>query len=390
MNTIWLVAQRELRERGADRSFLVGTLITLALVLAFAIVPGVLDGGPDRIDIGVVGSQARQIADRAARDAPAADARITVRDFADRAAAETALRADDVRAVVIDTAILVRDDPSGTALQLLQGASARVRAERALRAAGVGGDRAAAALDQPPLPVRATDPKAGERDARQGLAFVGLIVLFISILSIAVMVAFGVVEEKSSRVVEVLLAAVRPRHLLAGKVIGLGVLGLGQLIVIAVPGVLAARLAGTLDLPLGSSPEVPVALVVWFILGYAIYAALFAAGGALVSRQEDLQSTITPISLLVQGGFALGIFAANDPGGIVARVATFVPPVAPFVVPVRVARGDISGTEQVVAALLAAACGFVLVLVAARIYERAILCMGARVRWRDVMRPGTG
>jgi ABC-2 type transport system permease protein len=388
MKPVRLVAEREFRERGGDRSFLIGTLITLVLVMAFAIVPSLIGGGPDTATVGVVGVEARQIADRAARNAPAADARITVRVLPDRAAAERALVSDDLRAVVTAGEILVRNDPDGTAIQLLQAAAARVRAEEALRQAGVGDAGARAALDQAPVPVRATDPQAAERDSRQGIAFAGVLVLFFSILSIAVMVAFGVVEEKSSRVVEVLLAAVRPRDLLAGKVVGLGLLGLVQLVAIVVPGVIVAQLVGTLDIPLGSSPRILGALVLWFVLGYVIYAALFAAGGALVSRQEDLQSTITPISLLVQVGFGLGVFATSDPGGTLARVATFVPPVAPFVVPIRVAQNEISVAEQVGSILVAAAFGAITILIAARIYERAILRMGVRVRWREALRPG--
>lgn len=389
MSAMGLVARRELREQVKDKSFLWGTVITLLLVLAFAVLPRFFGGGPDTADVAAVGPEARAVVARAITDAPAADARLTLRELPDRAAAEKALASGDVRVAVVDEQILVRDDPSGTAVQLVQGASARIRLEKSLAAAGVSPDRARAALDQPPLAVRATDPRASERDARESLAFIGLVVLFVSILTTAVMVAFGVVEEKSSRVVEVLLAAVRPRDLLGGKVIGLGILGVGQLLVIAIPGFIAARLAGTLDISLTTSPAILVTLLIWFILGYAIYSAMFAAAASLVSRQEDLQATITPISLLVQGAFGLGFFAAADPGGTVAQVLTFVPPIAPFVVPLRVAQQEISPLAQAIAIVVAVLCAVLLVLVAARIYERAILRMGSRVRWRDALHFGS-
>lgn len=106
--------------------------------------------------------------------------------------------------------------------------------------------------------------------------------------------------------------------------------------------------------------------------GDVISAALFAAGGALVSRQEDLPSTITPISLLVQVGFGLGVFVTSDPGGTLARVATFVPPVAPFVARIRVAQNEISTAEQVGSVLVAAGFGVITILIAAQIYTRAI------------------
>lgn len=101
--------------------------------------------------------------------------------------------------------------------------------------------------------------------------------------------------------VEVFLAAVQPRDPLGGKVIGLGLLGIAQLVAIAVPALVAALAFGTLDLPAGSSPSILGVRLLWFVLGYVIYAALFAAAGSLVTRQEDLQSVITPISLLAQG-----------------------------------------------------------------------------------------
>jgi ABC-2 type transport system permease protein len=340
MSAMWLVAARELREKGRDRAFIIGSIITLAIVLAFAIIPGLVGNDPDRFKVGVVGPQAQAVADVASRAAPAVNARIDVTPYATRAQAEAAITDNSVRVAVVGDELIVRDDPRGTAVELLQAASGRLRAEQVLRAAGTNQAAAARVLDQEPLPVRAIDPRAKERSTREGLAFVGLIILFISVLTLAVMVAFGVVEEKSSRVVEVLLAAVRPRDLLGGKVIGLGLLGLIQLVAIAVPALVAAIAFGTLDLPAGSSPGILGVLLLWFVLGYVIYAALFAAAGSLVTRQEDLQSVITPISLLAQGSAALGFVAVANPSGLIAKILSFVPPVAPFAVPTRFAGLD--------------------------------------------------
>lgn len=386
MNALLLVASREMRERGRDRSFVIGMLVTLAIVMAAAILPSLVGGGPDTATVGVVSAADRAVAETAARQAPQAGAKLTIREFPDRAAAERAVRGGDVRVALAGDELLVRDDPSGTAVQLMQGASSRARAADALASAGAKPATVTEVLDQRPLPVRSLDPAADERASREALAFVGLLLLFVSTLGFAVTVAFGVVEEKSSRVVEVLLAAVRPRDLLGGKVLGLGALGLGQIVVIAVPGILTATMLGTLDLPASSSPGFLLTLAVWFVLGFGIYAAAFASAGALVSRQEDLQTVITPISLLMQGAFALGFVASHSPDGIVAQVATFVPITAPMVAPTRYARGGLPLWEHLLAVAATAVGAVLLVALAARIYERTILRTGARVRWRDALR----
>lgn len=385
MKLTWLVAKREMRERARERSFVIGFLVTLAIVLGLAIVPGLVDGGPDEITVGAVGLDARNAVTLSASSA-GPDTRVTVRDLTGRDAAERAVREGEVDAALVGDSILVDDEPDQVAVDVVQRASALARTIEALVRAGIPGGDARSALDQRPLVVVTLDPAADERSSREALALLGTIFLFLSILGFAITVAFGVVEEKSTRVVEVLLAAIRPRQLLGGKVIGLGILGLAQLVLVAVPGLVIARAVGTLELPATDSPALVVALAVWFLLGYGIYAAVFAAAAALVSRQEDLQAIITPISLLMQGSFIVALVAADDPDGSLARVTTFLPPTAPMVVPVRFARDALPAAEHLLAMALAAGATVLLVVLAGRIYERAVLRIGARVPWREAFR----
>ena len=150
------------------------------------------------------------------------------------------------------------------------------------------------------------------------------------------------VEEKSSRVIEVILSAVRPRQLLTGKVIGLGLLALGHLCVIAIVGLVVGAAAGAIHLTASLVGAAALAIL-WFIAGYAFYSCLFACAGALVPRQEELQSTTMPLTLLILVSFFLS-FAVNDnPDGTLAHVTAFLPMTAPLTMPGRIITGDAAG-----------------------------------------------
>ena len=141
-----------------------------------------------------------------------------------------------------------------------------------------------------------TEPIDEAAEERGGFAFFAVLLLYGQLIGMGYFVAMGVVEEKSSRVVELLLSTLRPRHLLAGKILGLGLLGLGQLLLLAVLGLAVAGLGGALDVN-GDVMVAAALALVWFVVGYAFYAAAFACAASLVSRQEDLQSVLTPLTL---------------------------------------------------------------------------------------------
>ncbi|HEX2119616.1 MAG TPA: ABC transporter permease, partial [Acidimicrobiales bacterium] len=198
-------------------------------------------------------------------------------------------------------------------------------------------------------------------------------------------VASGVVEEKASRVVEILLAKAPAAQLLAGKIVGIGVLGLVQLVGFVVLGLVVASASGSVDLP----PEtVPVAIqvVAWFVLGFAFYSCLFAMGGALASRAEELQSTTTPLSFLAMGSFFAAIFAGGDPDGPVARVATFLPPSAPLVLPVRVAAGEVSAGTVVLSVAIVLVSIAAVVALAARVYAGGAMHLRGQLKLRAALR----
>jgi ABC-2 type transport system permease protein len=237
-------------------------------------------------------------------------------------------------------------------------------------------------LDPPPLRVATTDPEAEDR---QGFAFIALIVLYGQLITYGIWVATGVVEEKTSRIVEILLATIRPRELLAGKVLGIGAVGLAQLLFIGAVGLLIASASGQVDVGARELSALPI-LLAWFVLGYALYACAFACVGALVPRQEDIQSTATPVMLALLGSFVLSFNAASDPDSGLARVLTFIPTSSPLVVPTRLIAGSVPAWEVLVSVLLLLAAIGGLIVVAGRVYGNAVLQTGTKVGLRAALR----
>jgi ABC-2 type transport system permease protein len=217
------------------------------------------------------------------------------------------------------------------------------------------------------------------------VSFAGLILLYVGILSYGAWTLNGVIEEKTNRVVEVLMSALRPHQLMAGKVIGIGLLGIAQLLLIVVTAGVAALAVGLVDIP-DVSIGLIGSLLMWFVLGFSFYSVAYAAAGALVSRMEEAQSVATPLTLVGVAGYFAAFAVIENPDGVVAKITTFLPPIAPFVVPIRQAQGAISGWESILSIVLMLAASYGLIRLAGRVYSGAILSLGARVKLREAWR----
>jgi ABC-2 type transport system permease protein len=385
---LWaIVARREFVERGRDRGFLISTAITL-LVLVGVIVATSLLGGETRYRLGAV-DDARRVAERSVRAAQLLDVDVELVTASDDAAAVAAVRDGRLDAAVIGGAeIVVRSEPPAELVGIVQAVSQRSRTEDALRGTGLSDDQIRAALDQAPMEIRALEPVDDRRRENSAVAFVGVLALYGQLFAYGYWVAAGVVEEKSSRVVEVLLATVRPSQLLRGKILGIGVLGLMQLLLIGVVGLIAAQTVGSLDFPSGAIATIGIVLV-WFVFGFFFYASLFAVAGSIVPRQEDLQSTMTPLTLLIVGSFLIGLNAIGNPSSTLATVASLLPPSAPLVMPSRIVLGETSLLGALLSVAITVAATVALVPLATRIYSAAVLRPG-RVRIRQALRASRG
>lgn len=295
-----------------------------------------------------------------------------------------------------DLVAAVVGDPAGPDVLLLQdgvdravvavAAQAAADAELAARIDALGlTPPQAQTLAAPAAPV--VETLGGETDEdtdRALLGFAGALLLFFALTFTGAGVAGGVAEEKSSRISEILLAALSPTQLLTGKILGIGLLGLGQLLALAVPAAVGAVVNAD-DLPDGVLGVVGGVLL-WFVLGFALYSCAYGALGALVSRQEEVGVAIIPLGLLLLVGYLIASAGIDDPDMPLLRVASFIPPFAPTVMPMRMAAG-VSAWEVALSAAITVATTVLLVRVAGVVYRRAIVRTGPRLRLRDVLRP---
>ncbi len=231
------------------------------------------------------------------------------------------------------------------------------------------------------------------------LAFGMTILIFMIVIMYGNWIAMSVVEEKSSRVMEVVLNAATPFQLLAGKVFGVGAVACTQFAAVVLAGGVALLLQGSVaqlvlgtgggDLSQGLTPGLLLAFGVYGVLGFLLYATLFAAAGSLVSRQEDVNAAVMPLTLLSTAGYMIGVYAAMGlidikAGWIVAL--TMVPFLAPFMMLGRISIGAALPWEIVLSLVLLVAMLAVALWVAARIYAVGVLLYGsrpgARVVWR--------
>jgi ABC-2 type transport system permease protein len=381
-----IVARREFVERARDRGFQVSTAITV-LLLVGVIVISALFSRPTSFDLLVVGEGSDALGQQVRAAADALGIEVSVHELADEAEARQAVDAGDADAAVVDAGrIVVRAEPPDQLVGLIQAVSVRERSRQALIAEGLSSEQVDAALAQSPLPVDALEPVNAESRETTTVAFVGVLLLYGQLFAYGYWVAAGVVEEKSSRVVEVLLATLRPSHLLRGKILGIGLLGLAQLLLIGLVGLFASSAVGTLEFPSGAIATVGLVLV-WFVLGFFFYATMFAVAGSIVTRQEDLQTTMTPLTILIVGSFFIGLSATSNPDSTLAVVASLLPFSSPLVMPTRIALGDAATWEVVASIAISVAATAALIPLATKIYSRALLRPG-RVRIRQVLRAG--
>jgi ABC-2 type transport system permease protein len=220
------------------------------------------------------------------------------------------------------------------------------------------------------------------------LGIVAGILIYVSLLLNGQSVAQGVVEEKSSRVVELLLATIRPWQLMVGKVLGIGVVGLLQILAIGVAGVLAGLATKVLTISTTAAIGTVAWLIAWYLLGFFMYAVVFAGLGALVSRQEDVTGVVAPASTFLIAAYVLGsTILPSDPGNHLIEVLSIVPVFAPVLMPMRLAMGGVPAWEAILAVLLVAALIPALIWVTARVYRNAVLRTGARVKLRHALHP---
>lgn len=359
----WLVAKREIRERLRSKAFLISTGILLLLAIGGAVGGSIAAKNQAPPIITIVGDPV--VGGHEVRDIPG----LSVRPSDGLADAERLVRSGEVDAAVVGAAPPGSAD--GTPETVVQ-----IIAKSEVPGAVVD------ALSVSPS-VKLLEPAKTDGALRYFVAVGFGLVFFASAMTFGSMIAQSVVEEKSTRVVELLLAAVPARSLLAGKVLGNTLLALAQIAAFVAIGAIALHSNGA-DQIVSMLAEPLGWFAGFYVIGFVLLAAMFAATGALVSRQEDVGSTSMPVTMLTMLPYFLVIFFNDNP--TVVTIMSYVPFSAPVGMPLRVFLGQAQWWEPLVSLVVIAASTAAVLALGSRIYSRSLLKLGARVAWRDALK----
>ncbi len=414
------VARRELLIRVRSRAFVITTAIIAVIAAGVVFLPTVLEGigvdDPPTYGVATLADDVpidpadtvRHVTAIASGGEPA-----DVRDVEDVDAGRADVRADELDLLLIvergDGGELTYElfgdvGPTSAERAIIQASAEEITQQDRLARAGLSPEDRAAIAAPVAIELVAPNPEPGgpSEDAFGGaflMTWAIIILTFMAILTYGNWVAQSVAEEKSNRVMELLITAATPRQLLAGKVLGTGGAGLTQYVVIIVVAAIAFLAVEPVRdlLGMGSASEgfalpaiEPWAILVFtlfFFGGFLLYSTLYAAAGSMVSRNEDVQQAAGPLLLLAMGGYFASITAINVPDAEWVAIASLIPFFSPYLMPIRMLLGSPPGAgELALALLLLAATVVVSIWIAARIYSAGVLLYGQRVGFREVLK----
>jgi ABC-2 type transport system permease protein len=350
------------------------------LVVVGMVAASLLAGKTNPVQVGFSGgSQALERTFTAS--AAGLGAKVTVTDIADATAGEAQVAAGTLDVLVTGSATA----PTAVAKAAIASnvESALSLAAEAARLSDAGLSPAAVTSAMALVPVRLLQPPKDNENLFASLALG--IVLWIALGQYGNMVAQGVVEEKATRIMEILLATIQPSRLLAGKVIGIGLVGLLQLTIVGAAALLAVRVTNVAAIPALGVASI-LGDIFWFLIGFLFYATAYSAVGSLVSRQEEVQSAVAPIGILQIAAYLLVYAALPNPSGPLATVCSLLPPFAPILMAVRMAASPVPFWQVGLAVALVVASTIGLTWLAGRIYANTAMRLGARVRFMEAFR----
>ncbi|MGH8233635.1 MAG: ABC transporter permease [Rhodanobacteraceae bacterium] len=432
-NKVVAVVRREFTTRVRTRTFVISTLLLPVLILFIAVVPAMLMSGSDHtMRIAVVdasgvhlGTQVAHVLDAeklgtgtqakpryAIKVFPATGDAKSVRD---RLIGETGFSRDDANnawdgVLVLGAHVLSTGKPtyygsnvsSMEAMGRLQRSLSQAFAATRLTKAGLDVGMVTQAMS--PVDMQASKVSDGKVTGQSGASAFGIaygmgIILYMSILLFGQRTMLSVIEEKTSRIMEVLVSSLTPFQMLMGKVLGVGAAGLLQMAIWGISAYLitsqGAHLAALLGvnaetlqkfaLPTVSASLVAVFLV-YFALGFLLYGALYAAIGSMCNSVQDSQQYASVVTMVILVGFFAVFSVISNPSGELGSVMSWIPFFAPFVMPVRWSLASVSALDLAGSLVLMVLGLWVCVWVAARIYHTGILMFGKKPTWRELWR----
>ncbi|GAA4733917.1 ABC transporter permease [Isoptericola chiayiensis] len=382
-----LVMQREIVTKAMNKAFVVGLLVSLGVIAALA---AFFTWQGNRVDTSTVavsgGDTAAVAAVTSAADLARAEGgndEIEVLEVADDASAQAAVEDGDADAWLQTGTdggwmLSAQGEPDGTLTRFVGTAVEQQTVAANAEAAGTSVAELSAGAE---LSTQALDADAMGEQAMFFATFALSFLFFAGALTSGNMIASSVVEEKQSRLVEIIATAVPLRQLLAGKILGSSVIAIGQNLLFAGVGLIAVA-ASPISIALPALSTSLIWFVVFFAIGFLALAALYAVAGALASRAEDLQYTSTPMTFLVMGVYFLTFTAS----GTFLTVLSYVPIANVVAMPARVLSGDATWWEPVVSLLILAGFAAVALLVSERAFRGSLLQTGGRISWRQALR----
>ncbi len=371
MRAPWMtVAAREVRVKLTDRAFLVSTSLMIGVLLAFIVVQGVLSGRTQTFDVAVT-SAAQPMGDALVSSGPSIDdkVRVRLRPVGDDAAARTAVSDGEADAWLAETAdgwrITSKNEVDDRLQRVVESV---VRTEALTRNARASGTTLQELTRGTEVSTAVLEGDVEERNFATGMGFIFASLFYIASVMFGMTLAGSVVEEKQSRIVEIMATKIPLRHLLAGKIAGNTLIALLQMTLYVAIGVVGLQFTDYASFLSGVSGGI-VWFLVFFVVGFLLLACLWAVAGALASRSEDLQATSTPLTMLLIVVF----FASLMVSGVWMTVGSFVPPFSAIIMPMRVVRGDAAWWEPVAAIGILALSAALIVVLAERIYRRSLL-----------------
>ncbi|MGY4858557.1 ABC transporter permease [Cryobacterium sp. AP23] len=350
--SVWLVSTREIISRLRSKAFLISTGILLLIAVGSVVAGGLMSANPSTTKVAVVGTASAVVGESAGLTAVSAD---------DVAAAEALVRDGTVEAAVVPddsllgVSVIALDSPPSAVMNALSVAPA----------------------------VELLEPAAQGGFLVYIVALGFGLVFFMSALTFGSTIAQSVVEEKQTRVVEILMSTIPVRALLAGKVLGNSIMALAQIVAIALLVGIGMALTGQRVLLADLGPAIGW-FAVFFAFGFVMIAALFAATASMVSRQEDVGATTAPVTYLVMIPYFLVIFFNDNP--LVMAIMSYVPFSAPVGMPVRVFLGTAEWWEPFLSLAILALTTAGVIIFGSRIYRNSLLRMGGRVTYKQALR----
>jgi ABC-2 type transport system permease protein len=386
---IWLIAGREIGTRLRSKAFRVATVVSVLILVGLALIAKLVGSGPSYQEVGITPAAASLTG---AVTSTATAINVDVHTHAvDEATGRAQVEDGKLDALLVTGTspiqVVVKTDIDDGLQSVLQLVAQRTVLDQQVTELGGDPAKVAASIATAAVTVTPLTPPKNSNSQQLILGILTSVLIYMSLLLNGQAVAQGVVEEKTSRVVEIILATVRPWQLMVGKVLGLGAVGLIQVAVIALSGVAAGVATDAIDLHITAAFSTIAWLIVWFLLGYAAYSLAFAGVASLVSRQEEVAAVVTPVMMLLIVGYVIGIsiLPSNPDSGFVALLS-LIPVFAPTLMPVRLALGVVPAWQAAVSLAGMIVVIPLLLWFASRIYSNAVLRSGARVRLRDAWR----